>query len=314
MPDTTKIALQNELLTLQWNEKDSVSSMKEFIAQAKQILLRHLDDSGLLKESLLDLVDSNGPTDAVILNNLPMDPIIPATPTDGSVSLKKSTFVAEAMLLAVGELAGTRAFGYKSEKHYSNPWVHEGFPRQGKVSALTATDHVPHHQDMSYQTLIPDLLGLICVREGQDHHVQTTLLDPAALVERLPDEVVATLIQRRFRIAAPLEWVDAQDVDLTASRPLLEGRSLHLPVNWENMVGMDDEATRAISLLKKALREVDPVGIHLEDGMMVLFNNQKVVHARTPYEQVRFDGTDRVIYRSYFSKNLGVKEQETRII
>jgi hypothetical protein len=38
------------------------------------------------------------------------------------------------------------------------------------------------------------------------------------------------------------------------------------------------------------------------------------VHARTPYRQVRFDGTDRVIYRSYFSKNLGQVEQETRII
>jgi L-asparagine oxygenase len=314
MPDTTKLALQKDLLTLQWREKDSVSSLKKFISDAKHIVRRHLEGSGLLEGTLQDLVDRNGPTDAIILNNLPMDPIVPATPTDGSVTLNKRTFVAEAILLAVGELGGTHAFGYKSEKHYSNPWVHEGFPRQGKVSALTATDQVPHHQDMSYQTLIPDLLGLICVRQGQDDDVQTTLLDPAAVEDHLSNDVVATLRQPRFRIAAPLEWVDTQDVDLTTLRPLLEGRSLHLPVDWNNMVGVDDEATRAIDMLKEALQEVEPVGIHLEDGMMVLFNNQKVVHARTPYRQVRFDGTDRVIYRSYFSKNLGGAEQETRII
>jgi L-asparagine oxygenase len=314
MPDKAKMSLQQELLTLQWREKDSVSSMKEFIADAKRIVRRHLERTGLLERTLQDLVDRNGLTDAIVLKNLPMDPIVPATPTDGSVTLNKPTFVAEAILLAVGELGGTHTFGYKSEKHYSNPWVHEGFPRQGKVSALTATDQVPHHQDMSYQTLIPDLLGLICVREGQDDNVQTTLLDPAAVADHLPKDVVATLRQPLFQIAAPLEWVDTQDIDLTTLRPVLEGRSLHLPVDWNNMVGVDDEARRATDLLKEALQEVEPVGIHLQDGMMVLFNNQKVVHARTPYRQVRFDGTDRVIYRSYFSKNLGQVEQETRII
>jgi L-asparagine oxygenase len=314
MPDKAKMSLQQELLTLQWREKDSVSSMKEFIADAKRIVRRHLERTGLLERTLQDLVDRNGLTDAIVLKNLPMDPIVPATPTDGSVTLNKPTFVAEAILLAVGELGGTHTFGYKSEKHYSNPWVHEGFPRQGKVSALTATDQVPHHQDMSYQTLIPDLLGLICVREGQDDNVQTTLLDPASVADHLPKDVVATLRQPRFQIAAPLEWVDTQDIDLTTLRPVLEGRSLHLPVDWNNMVGVDDEARRATYLLKEALQEVEPVGIHLQDGMMVLFNNQKVVHARTPYRQVRFDGTDRVIYRSYFSKNLGQVEQETRII
>jgi L-asparagine oxygenase len=227
MTNMTKIALQQDLLTLHWREKGAVSSMKEFIEDAKHIVRRHVEGSGLLEGALQDLVDRNGPTDAIILNNLPMDPIVPATPTDGSITLNKPTFVAEALLLAVGELGGTHVFGYKSEKHFSNPWVHEGFPRIGNVSALTATDQVPPHQDMSYQTLIPDLLGLICVREGQDDNVQTTLLDPAAVINHLPNNVVSTLRQPRFQIAAPLEWVDTQDVDLTMLRPVLEGRSMH---------------------------------------------------------------------------------------
>ena len=50
------------------------------------------------------------------------------TTADGSTTLHKSTFVAEAMLLAIGELSGASVVGYASETQYSNPWVHEGFP------------------------------------------------------------------------------------------------------------------------------------------------------------------------------------------
>jgi L-asparagine oxygenase len=200
MPNEMKNALERELVGLRWETKDSVASMRIFIEQAKGILTHYLQGSELLEKSLADLVDQRGALDAIILNNLPMDPLIPETPTDGSVTLNKPTFIAEAMLLAIGELAGTHAIGYSSEKHYSNPWVHEGFPRKGLVSALTATDQVPHHQDMSYQTIIPDLLGLFCLREGQDLNVQTTLLDPLTVVEQLSENIEATLRQSRFGI------------------------------------------------------------------------------------------------------------------
>jgi hypothetical protein len=80
------------------------------------------------------------------------------------------------------------------------------------------------------------------------------------------------------------------------------------------MKGADSEASEAIEMLKVVLRDADPVRVHLVDGMMLLFNNQKVVHSRTPYKQLKFDGTDRVVFRSYFSRQLTVQEQETGII
>jgi len=314
MPDSMRDTLGRELIGLKWETKDSIASTKEFIEQAKTVLSKHLAGSELLEEMLIDLASETGSTDAVMLHNLPMDPYIPSTPTDGTVSLHKPTYVAEAILLAIGELAGTHVIGYRSEKEYSNPWVHEGFPRKGKGSALTAPDGVPHHQDMSYQNVIPDLLGLICLREGQDTQVQTTILDTTVVADHLPSSIVSTLRQRRFRIAAPSQWADTKGVDLSSLRPILEGRSLHLPVDWKNMVGADEEASKALDSLKQALQEVEPVGVHLVDGMMVIFNNQKVVHSRTPYKTLKFDGTDRVVYRSYFAKNLGEVEQQTRMI
>lgn len=308
--------MERKLGGLRWKSRDDLSSTKSFIKEAKMIVSSHMiTENSFLQRVLFDLISETGSTDAVILYNLPMDAHIPPTPTGGKVTLDKSTQVAEAILMAIGELAGAYTIGYRSEKHYSNPWVHEGFPQQGDgVSALTTVDEVKFHQDMSYQNIIPDLLGLICLREGSDSQLQTTLVKSAAIADRLPDDALKILREKRFRIAAPSQWVDTNEVDSTGLRPLMEGKSLHLAVHWDNVIGVDDGAKQALLMLKKVLREVEPVGVHLVDGMMLLFNNQKVVHGRTPYSQLRFDGGDRVVYRSYFAKHLGRLDLETRII
>mmetsp|Transcript_31640 Transcript_31640/g.52799 ORF Transcript_31640/g.52799 Transcript_31640/m.52799 type:complete len:464 (+) Transcript_31640:358-1749(+) len=316
MSDAAKYALEHELLKLNWEDKDHISSTKTFIEQAKAILSSHiLSGDEHLQRLLADLVNESGPVDAVVFDNLPMDPQIPATPTDGSIRLNKPSYVAEALLVAMGELAGTYTVGYKAEKQYSNPWVHEGFPRpSGPGSALTAASQVALHQDMSYQGVIPDLLGLVCLREGQDAKVETTLVSIEKLVQDvLPANVVSILRQPRFRIEAA-GWVDTNEVDITKSRPVLEGKSLHLPVHWENMVGADSEAEEAVNTLRKALAELNSSGLHLTDGVMVLFNNQKVVHGRTPYTNLKYDGTDRVVFRSYFVKHLDGDAKESRML
>jgi hypothetical protein len=316
MPDSMKETLERELAALRWNSKGSVSDLTTFIADARTVVsLRMISENSNLRRVLVDLVSETGPTDAVILYNLPMDPYTPPTPTDGKVSLNKSTSVAEAILMATGELSGTYAIGYRSETHYSNPWVHEGFARKGDgISALTAVDVVELHQDMSYQNIIPDLLGLVCIREGHDTEVQTTIVNSAAIADRLPDNVLTTLREKRFRIGAPTMWVDTSEVDLRRLRPIFEGKAIHLPVHWDDMVGVDEGANQALDMLKEVLREVEPVGVHLVDGMMLLFNNQKVVHGRTAYSDLRFDGDDRVVYRSYFARHLGRFDLDTRMI
>lgn len=315
MPTAMKRALGQDLERLRWQHKDSIVTTKAFIEKAKRVVSRRLAGTELLNVVLHDLASATGSVDAVVVSNLPLDPLVPPTPTDGRVSLGTPTNVADALLLALGELTGSaQTVGYSAEKAYSNPWVHEGFPRQGAGSALTATEEVALHQDMSYQHTIPDLLGLICLREGQDTEVRTTLVSTDEILEQLSDKSVDVLRQRRFQIQAS-QWVDKEMVDLSTLRPILDGKSLHLPVNWDNMVGADEVAKNAVEQLKEVLRAATPsVGVHLKEGMMVLFNNQKVVHGRTPYAQLKFDGTDRVLYRSYFANHLEGLEEMTRIV
>jgi L-asparagine oxygenase len=315
MPDAAKYALEHELEKLNWEDKDHIESTKTFIHEAKQIVQSHMVDvDPHFQQLLLDLAEESSPIEALVLDNLPMDRYIPPTPTDGSIRLNKPSFVAEAVLVAVGELAGTYTVGYKAEKEYSNPWVHEGFPRpSGPASALTAKDQVALHQDMSYQGIIPDLLGLVCLREGADKFVQTSLVSIERLIQILPENVVSILRQPRFLIQAS-GWVDTNQVDISKMRPILDGKSLHLPVHWTNMVGGDPDATMAVETLQSTLAELNPSGLHLTDGVMVLFNNQKVVHGRTPYTNLKYDGTDRVVFRSYFVKHLEGEAKESRML
>ena len=221
--------------------------------------------------------------------------------------------------MAMGELAGTYAVGYKAETEYSNPWAHEGFPRPGRGgSALTSTaGMLNHHQDMSYQRVIPDLLGLVCLREGDDVHLQTTIISVESILQLLPKDVVSVLRQDRFKIASYNQTVDTGRIEeqTVQTRALLEGTSLHLPVRWENMVGIDRKASQAINLLRQVLEIAKPSGVHLREGEMIIFNNQKVVHGRTPYRDLKYDGkSDRVVIRSYFVKQLNADEMESRII
>jgi len=311
VPQSLSSEITKDLLALKWDK--SLDSMKTFMDKSKNILSSHLEKEHYLWKILGDLHNDTSATSAVVLKNLPIDPVVPRTPTDGSKSLNKETYVAEAMLLALGELSGAKVVGYSSEVQYSNPWVHEGFPREGVGSALTAAHELSYHQDMSYQDHIPDILGLYCLREGHDKDVWTTLVDVREIIAQLPDDVVKVLREPRFRIQTS-DWVDASFSADDQGRAILDGYSLHLPVHWENMIGLDSEAKSALALLQEAIVAAEPHKVHFEEGVLVFFNNQRVVHGRTPYTDLRFDGGDRVVNRAYFRGELTEEEERTRLI
>ena len=121
MSDAAKFALGNKLARLHWTDKDSVLHTKKFIQEAKDILAPFVASDNNLQRILSHLVSDDGPDsiDAIVFENLPVDPYVPPTPTRETLrSLQKPTFVAEATLLAMGELAGSYTVGYKAETEY----------------------------------------------------------------------------------------------------------------------------------------------------------------------------------------------------
>jgi L-asparagine oxygenase len=293
-------------------DTSNLEDLESFIDQAKEIVQSHLSPE--MTDALKSLHNSSSPTSAVYFRNLPVDPYVPRTPTDGSLSLGKTTYVAEAMLVGFGELTSSHVIGYSAETQYSNPWIHEGFPRNGAGSALTKASDLSFHQDMSYHPEAPDILGLVGVREGNDKQLQTELIDNREVFDMLPDSIVSMLREPRFQIKTS-DWVDLSfDVGQHGRGILTDAASLAIPVDWENMVGLDNEAEWAIKMLQRAINEAPKNYVHFVPGDLLFFSNRRTVHARTPYVDLRYDGTDRVLNRAYFRKDWTPEERKTRMI
>ncbi len=312
LPTDVRDALYAELALIDVNTSD-ILDLLSFTQTSKAIAKRYLEDEIL--RSLRSLLDDDSTTTAILFKNMPMDPFVPPTPTDGSTSLGKSTYVAETMLVGLGELTSAKLVGYKTETQYSNPWIHEGYPRKGKGSALTKASDLSFHQDMSYHNKAPDILGLFCLREGHDPQVKTELVNNSDILMLLPAATIQTLKEPRFLIKTS-GWVDSSWVtNEKQARPLVEDlASIHLPVDWENMVGLDKEADDAIEMLKNAIADAPKHRIHLVQGDLLFFSNRRTIHSRTPYSDLRFDGGDRVLNRAYFLSDLTPEERRTRII
>ena len=222
-----------------------LADLEAFIETSKSVIWEHI--SVEIFEALLALHDIHSATSAVLFKNIPVDPFVPPTPTDGSNSLRKPTYIAEAMLVGLGELTSAKVIGYASETKYSNPWIHEGFPRNNSGSALTKATDLSFHQDMSYHHRPPDILGLVCLREGHDRQVRTELIDNRDVFNLLPTSVLDVLQQSRFQIRTS-EWVDTRWSGAgNDGRPLVEdANTIRLPVDCENMVVLDEAAQRAV--------------------------------------------------------------------
>jgi hypothetical protein len=152
------------------------------------------------------------------------------------------------------------------------------------------------------------------VREGNDKQVQTELIDNREVFDMLPESIVSMLREPRFQIKTS-DWVDASfDVGKHGRGILTDAASLAIPVDWENMVGLDKEAEWAVKMLQRAIDEAPKHYVHFVPGDLLFFSNRRTVHARTPYIDLRYDGTDRVLNRAYFRKDWTAEERETRMI
>ena len=110
MSDATKHALENKLVRLRWEDKDSIYRTKRFIQDAKDILAPYIANDDGLQQILFGLVQEDNniegnirsgnassltlPIDAIVLENLPVDPYVPPTPTNELVrTLHKPTYL-----------------------------------------------------------------------------------------------------------------------------------------------------------------------------------------------------------------------------
>ncbi|MFT4219100.1 MAG: TauD/TfdA family dioxygenase [Microbacterium sp.] len=159
------------------------------------------------------------------------------------------------------------------------------------------------HSEDAFDDAHPQFVGLLCVRG--DERVQTAL----APVDRIPlsAEDEAVLRQPRYMHGIDKASGGTGRPEDGVQGPALYGddgkRFVRIDMDCAAAVAGDDEAAAALQSFHDG---ADNAGIYvtLGEGDILLFDNRRVMHARTPFEP-RYDGTDRWLQRVIISDDLG---------
>lgn len=248
-----------------------------------------------------------------LVRNLPTDPVLPPTPTDGGPAVDKKTFVAEGVLLGLSALLG-EPVGITTEKagrlvHDVSP-VAEGATTQTNMGSKVFLNF---HNDIVYDSVgrydvsNPDFLVLNCLRQDPDKQAVTYYADARDIIKALPAEVVETLRKPLFRLNAPGNYCrdHAGGAPVYGDpAPIISGPEEYpeIAISANGVLALAEGAEAAFEQLQKACREVAHQ-VKLAPGTALLINNRKGVHARSQFP-ARYDGNDRWLQRTYVRRNL----------
>lgn len=163
-------------------------------------------------------------------------------------------------------------------------------------TSQSSTGMLDWHCEDSFREDRCDYVGLLCLRgdpSGASKYAQVKDI-------HLSPDLMATLREPRFHVRPDPAHVLPDDVALrhlaiisgSESAPEIAYDTHHL----EPISKSDTEAADALRALGARLDEI-AISHVMETGDLLLFDNKRVVHARTPFT-ARFDGTDRWLMRS----------------
>ena len=160
------------------------------------------------------------------------------------------------------------------------------------------------HTEAAFHPHKPRYLLLMGLRRDPLGQARTLLCSINALLESLPLGVRAVLSEARFRTGVDESYTNGRSGRLGRAVSVLSGDPLQptLTFDADLMVGIDDEATAALEVLRQAVHE-QHIGVALDAGDVLVVDNHAAVHGRSPFE-ARYDGTDRWLQRSFVVADL----------
>ncbi|MET1079693.1 MAG: TauD/TfdA family dioxygenase [Pseudomonas sp.] len=154
------------------------------------------------------------------------------------------------------------------------------------------SDFLEWHVEDGFHPLRADFVSLLCLRGDPDAF---TYICPMSYVD-LADDVLDTLTQPRYLIQVD-DTFNQMVARLQFKTSVFDSSQRNEVVyDPSYMSCLDPEAERAFRLLGEQI-QAKHLAIALKAGDMLIFDNKKVVHARSPYSP-RYDGTDRWLLRS----------------
>ena len=237
---------------------------------------------------------------ALLIRHAPVGHLPPTPPTPESPVAKDLS--TELTLLTVARRLG-QPVGYVPE--HGGRIVQNIVPTQTDADRQTSTSsrsNLMFHTETAFHPFRPRYLLLLCLRGDPAAH--TTLVSVHELMDRLPDDVVETMFQPRFRTAVDASFLGGRVNELGPARPLITGTRDEptFVFDADLPVGIDTEAEDTLVQVRDLIEEIK-TSVVLEPGDLLVVDNNVAVHGRSPFT-ARFDGFDRWLQRSFVVTDL----------
>lgn len=240
----------------------------------------------------------NSPNDegAIVIQNLPIDELLPSTPTNREYS-GKSTFYSEwLLLLLMSSIADVIA--YKEE--VKGKYIHDIVPRQDteQLQINSGSVWLEFHTEHGFHPYKQDYIALICLRSDHEKKAMTLGTSIHHALRKLNSDTITILQQKRYRIHLPDSFLETPGEKYFSPPISVLSEDLKIPsmcVDFDAMRAMDGIAENALKFFEAALQEC-MMGKVLVPGEMLLIDNQLVAHARAAFKP-RYDGQDRWLQR-----------------
>lgn len=237
----------------------------------------------------------------LFLFDMTQHPPLPTTPNDNDFHIGETTILSKLQATInqyIGEMIAYEAEGYGKlfqdmvpKKEYSN-----------SQTSLGSNVELEIHTEQAFSKLKPDYLSLACLKG--DKNAKTYIFSIYQLLEHLSKEKIEMLKQPLWTIGVDMSFkshtIEFIEGELRGPIPILTANDEFI-FDQDLMTGINEDAEdlkkEIITLYYRYRKE------HvLSSGQIMLLDNRKVVHGRSPF-QPKFDGNDRFIIRSFVSLN-----------
>ncbi|KAG0620491.1 hypothetical protein M758_4G220300 [Ceratodon purpureus] len=281
------------------------AKIEQFVSSAHALARRWLPQEVVSRLEGF-IFDPNQPA-ALVIRGLPIDKELPPTGLDCHVK-KTGSCVSETWLVGIGRIVG-QVFTLKylrGSRTGMGLLVRELYTTADKVEQISAEGSrqlLDMHVDF-FQVgpeLFPNVIGFMGIRGDRNKEGKTLLTENRKLYRMLDPADIELLRTQKITWSGAVFSFSAHVIEGSESNPRFNILEENLPGigGFENVVKGSPEAVAAYKRVK-AIAATIVEGVWLGTGDVLLLNQKKATHGRSPYA-AKYDGNDRWLQRTYIN-------------
>ncbi len=241
-----------------------------------------------------------------IITGLEPDPdLIPTIDNIADIENKKKTFYSEFALIMLAKVLG-EPFSYAQEKN--GALIHNVRPskiNESNISSDSSSIILDLHNENIYHPVKPDYLLLSGLRKDPRGEAKTLVIATDEIISKLSNDDIKNLMKFEFRTSVDFNFGNKDSERGVGPLIRVLYGNMKFPMiayDDEYIMGINDQAQTSLDRLRRILHE-NMHEIELQNGEILLLDNLKTVHGRTPFK-ANYDGNDRWLQRLLVTRDL----------